>query len=298
MSDIQKDDPLIEALSEDKQAKAAVITDPPTPKHKRRTLVGIICAVIVLVIIGIICAYVFTSAPAPVVAEHGSGYQDIANTETNTIDIVKVADLTTDQSKAFDVLTLTNRGTVATTGKLPINPKPGDTYYIEVTKHYVTFLPDDDYTKTGNGVWVDTGDGAVKEIGEIVPDTDAITELDTNLGSSAGGVVDTPSSTTWHPAEYRTVHHDAVYQDVYHPSELIVPEVFGSARCDCGFIGGGNSGVDVNSFLVHVDAHVTAGYSTGRFAITPAVWSDPYTEHVLITDVWDEQVLVREGYWS
>lgn len=87
---------------------------------------------------------------------------------------------------------------------------------------------------------------------------------------------------TWVPT-YRTVHHDAVYEDVYHAPVYTEETTYHTVCNDCKEIIDGMA-------AEHVADTGHSGYSTGVPIVNETLASAGYTESALVQDAWDEVV--------
>lgn len=107
--------------------------------------------------------------------------------------------------------------------------------------------------------------------------SDSLQNGDSKSGSSSSNHQNSSngsSNKTWVPPVYKTVHHEAVYETV----RVVV----------CNFCGAEFS--SASEFLAHKNAHGgwNGDHKTCRYV----------SKQVLVQAAWDEQVLVKEGYYK
>ena len=131
----------------------------------------------------------------------------------------------------------------------------------------------------------------------------------TSGGSTSGG--GSGSDKTYHEAVYKTVHHDAEYEDVYvvdqeaysYEEPVYEKRVYTVCHvCGAEF----DTSYDDSAFSAHDKAHMLAGEGSGyhndirRVQVstnTVNVPEEGHYEKKLVKAAWDEKVLVKEAGW-
>lgn len=131
----------------------------------------------------------------------------------------------------------------------------------------------------------------------------------TSGGSTSGG--GSGSDKTYHEAVYKTVHHDAEYEDVYvvdqeaysYEEPVYEKRVYTVCNvCGAEF----DTSYDDSAFSAHDKAHMLAGEGSGyhndirRVQVstnTVNVPEEGHYEKKLVKAAWDEKVLVKEAGW-
>ena len=131
----------------------------------------------------------------------------------------------------------------------------------------------------------------------------------TSGGSTSGG--GSGSGKTYHEAVYKTVHHDAEYEDVYvvdqeaysYEEPVYEKRVYTVCHvCGAEF----DTSYDTSAFFAHDKAHMLAGEGSGYHNDTRKVQVGTNTVNVpeeghyekkLVKAAWDEKVLVKEAGW-
>lgn len=131
-------------------------------------------------------------------------------------------------------------------------------------------------------------------------------------GSTSGGSTsDGGSGKTYHEAVYKTVHHDAEYEDVYvvdqeaysYEEPVYEKRVYTVCHvCGAEF----DTSYDTSAFWDHIFEHEFAGEGSGYHNDTRKVQVGTNTVNVpeeghyekkLVKAAWDEKVLVKEAGW-
>ena len=131
----------------------------------------------------------------------------------------------------------------------------------------------------------------------------------TSGGSTSGG--GSGSDKTYHEAVYKTVHHDAEYEDVYvvdqeaysYEEPVYEKRVYTVCHvCGAEF----DTSYDTSAFWAHDDQHLLAGEGSGYHndirkvqvgTNTVNVPEEGHYEKKLVKAAWDEKVLVKEAGW-
>lgn len=131
----------------------------------------------------------------------------------------------------------------------------------------------------------------------------------TSGGTTSGG--GSGSGKTYHEAVYKTVHHDAEYEDVYvvdqeaysYEEPVYEKRVYTVCHvCGAEF----DTSYDTSAFFAHDKAHMLAGEGSGYHNDTRKVQVGSNTVNVpeeghyekkLVKAAWDEKVLVKEAGW-
>ena len=131
----------------------------------------------------------------------------------------------------------------------------------------------------------------------------------TSGGSTSGG--GSGSDKTYHEAVYKTVHHDAEYEDVYvvdqeaysYEEPVYEKRVYTVCHvCGAEF----DTSYDTSAFFAHDKAHMLAGEGSGYHndirkvqvgTNTVNVPEEGHYEKKLVKAAWDEKVLVKEAGW-
>lgn len=106
-----------------------------------------------------------------------------------------------------------------------------------------------------------------------------------------------------HPAEYTTIHHDAVYEDKWVEDSPAWDEPVYEDRVNYVCNNCGWSTTSYDDIHAHGKAHALAGEPSGYSDIPTQVQTGTihheatgHTESVLVKEAWDEQKLVKEAY--
>jgi len=131
----------------------------------------------------------------------------------------------------------------------------------------------------------------------------------TSGGSTSGG--GSASGKTYHEAVYKTVHHDAEYEDVYvvdQEAYSYEEPVYQERQITVCHVCGAefDTSYSTSEFYAHDDQHLLAGEGSGWHSDvrkvqvgtnTVNVPEEGHYEKKLVKDAWDEKVLVREAGW-
>lgn len=127
-----------------------------------------------------------------------------------------------------------------------------------------------------------------------------------NASTSGGG-----SGKTYHEAVYKTVHHDAEYEDVYvvdQEAYSYEEPVYEERQITVCHVCGAefDTSYDTSAFWTHNKAHALAGEGSGYHSDvrkvqvgtnTVNVPEEGHYEKKLVKAAWDEKVLVKEAGW-
>ena len=132
-------------------------------------------------------------------------------------------------------------------------------------------------------------------------------------GSSGGSTSDggSGSGKTYHEAVYKTVHHDAEYEDVYvvdQEAYSYEEPVYQERQITVCHVCGAefDTSYSTSEFYAHDDQHLLAGEGSGWHSDvrkvqvgtnTVNVPEEGHYEKKLVKAAWDEKVLVREAGW-
>lgn len=131
-------------------------------------------------------------------------------------------------------------------------------------------------------------------------------------GSTSGGSTsDGGSGKTYHEAVYKTVHHDAEYEDVYvvdQEAYSYEEPVYEERQITVCHVCGAefDTSYDTSAFWTHNKAHALAGEGSGYHSDvrkvqvgtnTVNVPEEGHYEKKLVKAAWDEKVLVKEAGW-
>ena len=129
-----------------------------------------------------------------------------------------------------------------------------------------------------------------------------------NASTSGGG---SGSDKTYHEAVYKTVHHDAEYEDVYvvdQEAYSYEEPVYEERQITVCHVCGAefDTSYSTSEFYAHDDQHLLAGEGSGWHSDvrkvqvgtnTVNVPEEGHYEKKLVKAAWDEKVLVREAGW-
>ena len=130
-------------------------------------------------------------------------------------------------------------------------------------------------------------------------------------GSSGGSTSDGGSGKTYHEAVYKTIHHDAEYEDVYvvdQEAYSYEEPVYEERQITVCHVCGAefDTSYDTSAFWTHNKAHALAGEGSGYHSDvrkvqvgtnTVNVPEEGHYEKKLVKAAWDEKVLVKEAGW-
>ena len=130
-------------------------------------------------------------------------------------------------------------------------------------------------------------------------------------GSSGGSTSGDGSGKTYHEAVYKTVHHDAEYEDVYvvdQEAYSYEEPVYEERQITVCHVCGAefDTSYDTSAFWDHIFEHEFAGEGSGYHSDvrkvqvgtnTVNVPEEGHYEKKLVKAAWDEKVLVKEAGW-
>ena len=130
-------------------------------------------------------------------------------------------------------------------------------------------------------------------------------------GSSGGSTSGGGSGKTYHEAVYKTIHHDAEYEDVYvvdQEAYSYEEPVYEERQITVCHVCGAefDTSYDTSAFWTHNKAHALAGEGSGYHSDvrkvqvgtnTVNVPEEGHYEKKLVKAAWDEKVLVKEAGW-